>query len=182
MTGAGKSTLISWWAYNDILSREGAVCVIDPKGDLVDTIMRYIPDDRLDDVTVRAGHPQRVAPVQFGQPKYIYAIFAVNTVVVLLVVFQGVVTGVWRHLPVFRHIAYAFHGAVCGTIHLFAGKLFGPIVPCNAMYGRNRAGKNTAMPNCGKGRQVIDHRILTAETLSQQPLKPSFPIAVIIPV
>jgi len=50
VTGAGKSTLISWWAYNDIISREGAVCVIDPKGDLVDTIMRYIPDDRLDDV------------------------------------------------------------------------------------------------------------------------------------
>ena len=44
-TGVGKSTLISWWVYNDILSENGGVCVIDPKGSLVERILRYIPDD-----------------------------------------------------------------------------------------------------------------------------------------
>jgi hypothetical protein len=48
-TGVGKSTLISWWVYNDILSETGGVCVIDPKGSLVERILRYIPDDRLND-------------------------------------------------------------------------------------------------------------------------------------
>ena len=48
-TGVGKSTLISWWVYNDILSENGGVCVIDPKGSLVERILRYIPDDRLND-------------------------------------------------------------------------------------------------------------------------------------
>jgi ABC-type lipoprotein export system ATPase subunit len=42
-TGVGKSTLLAWWAHNDILSNEGGVCVIDPKGDLVELILRYIP-------------------------------------------------------------------------------------------------------------------------------------------
>jgi hypothetical protein len=48
-TGVGKSSLITWWAFNDIKSREGAVCVIDPKGDLVRDIMRVMPDDRIAD-------------------------------------------------------------------------------------------------------------------------------------
>ena len=51
-TGMGKSSLISYWAWNDIKSRQGAVCVIDPKGTLIDTILRYIPDDRAGDVIV----------------------------------------------------------------------------------------------------------------------------------
>jgi hypothetical protein len=48
-TGVGKSSLITWWAFNDIISRLGAVCIIDPKGDLVRDIMRVMPDDRIDD-------------------------------------------------------------------------------------------------------------------------------------
>lgn len=51
-TGMGKSSLIAYWAWNDIKRREGAVCVIDPKGTLVDKILRYIPDDRIDDVII----------------------------------------------------------------------------------------------------------------------------------
>jgi len=48
-SGAGKSTLLAWWAYNDILSNEGGVCVIDPKGDLVELILRFIPEERKTD-------------------------------------------------------------------------------------------------------------------------------------
>jgi hypothetical protein len=51
-TGMGKSSLISFWVWNDIQLREGAVCVIDPKGTLIDTMLRYIPDDRVDDVII----------------------------------------------------------------------------------------------------------------------------------
>lgn len=50
--GCGKSSLITWWAYNDILSEHGGVCVIDPKGDLVDELLRYIPEDRIQDCIV----------------------------------------------------------------------------------------------------------------------------------
>jgi hypothetical protein len=45
-TGSGKSTLLTWWAYNDIESNEGGVCVIDPKGDLVEHILRVVPKER----------------------------------------------------------------------------------------------------------------------------------------
>ena len=48
-TGFGKSTLLAWWAYNDILSNEGGVCVIDPKGDLVERILRFVPEERKKD-------------------------------------------------------------------------------------------------------------------------------------
>jgi len=48
-TGYGKSTLLAWWAYNDILLNEGGVCVIDPKGDLVDRIIRFVPGERKKD-------------------------------------------------------------------------------------------------------------------------------------
>ena len=47
-TGYGKSTLLSWWAFNDIIRGEG-VCIIDPKGDLVDHLVRQIPSERLND-------------------------------------------------------------------------------------------------------------------------------------
>jgi hypothetical protein len=51
-TGMGKSSLIAWWVYHDIKLRKGAVCLIDPKGTLIDTVLRYIPDNRVDDVIV----------------------------------------------------------------------------------------------------------------------------------
>jgi hypothetical protein len=49
-TGHGKSTLLARWIYEDIIANEGGLCVIDPKGDLVDLIAQKIPPDRLDDV------------------------------------------------------------------------------------------------------------------------------------
>lgn len=50
--GMGKSTLICWWALQDIIEKRGGVCVIDPKGDLVDELLRWIPEDRADDCIV----------------------------------------------------------------------------------------------------------------------------------
>lgn len=48
-TGTGKSTLLANMAINDLKNDEG-VCVIDPHGDLVETLLDYIPARRTNDV------------------------------------------------------------------------------------------------------------------------------------
>lgn len=48
-TGTGKSTLLANMAINDLKNDEG-ICVIDPHGDLVETLLDYIPSRRLNDV------------------------------------------------------------------------------------------------------------------------------------
>lgn len=48
-TGTGKSELLKFMAYQDILAGEG-VCFIDPHGDTVEDILKMIPDERVDDV------------------------------------------------------------------------------------------------------------------------------------
>jgi len=48
-TGTGKSTLLANMAINDLKNNEG-ICVIDPHGDLVETILNYIPSHRINDV------------------------------------------------------------------------------------------------------------------------------------
>ncbi len=48
-TGTGKSTLIANLAISDIRKRKG-MCIIDPHGDLCETILDYIPSYRINDV------------------------------------------------------------------------------------------------------------------------------------
>lgn len=48
-TGTGKSTLIANLAISDIKNRKG-LCIIDPHGDLCETILDYIPSYRINDV------------------------------------------------------------------------------------------------------------------------------------
>lgn len=48
-TGTGKSTLLANMAIND-LKRDEGLCVIDPHGDLVETLLDYIPSHRINDV------------------------------------------------------------------------------------------------------------------------------------
>lgn len=48
-TGTGKSTLLANMAINDLKRGEG-MCVIDPHGDLVETLLNYIPSHRINDV------------------------------------------------------------------------------------------------------------------------------------
>ncbi|MBU0578686.1 type IV secretion system DNA-binding domain-containing protein [Patescibacteria group bacterium] len=48
-TGTGKSTLLANMVINDLKKNEG-MCVIDPHGDLVETILDYIPSHRINDV------------------------------------------------------------------------------------------------------------------------------------
>lgn len=48
-TGVGKSTLLLNMAISDIEKGKG-VCIIDPHGDIAETILQYIPQSRLEDV------------------------------------------------------------------------------------------------------------------------------------
>ncbi|OGZ29277.1 MAG: hypothetical protein A2931_03890 [Candidatus Niyogibacteria bacterium RIFCSPLOWO2_01_FULL_45_48] len=48
-TGTGKTTLMQNMIKQDIESGEG-LCVIDPHGDMVDAILGYVPENRVDDV------------------------------------------------------------------------------------------------------------------------------------
>jgi hypothetical protein len=50
-TGTGKSTLLSRMIEQD-MRRGSGVCVIDPHGDLVDSVLAKVPDDRISDVVI----------------------------------------------------------------------------------------------------------------------------------
>jgi hypothetical protein len=50
-TGTGKSTLLQSLVYQDIISNIGC-CVLDPHGDLIDSILKIIPEDRIADVVL----------------------------------------------------------------------------------------------------------------------------------
>lgn len=49
-TGAGKSTLLLNMAISDIINNYGSVVVLDPHGDLANTILNYISPKRIKDV------------------------------------------------------------------------------------------------------------------------------------
>lgn len=48
-TGAGKSTLIANMAISDMRNRRG-FCIIDPHGDLCETLLDYVPSYRINDI------------------------------------------------------------------------------------------------------------------------------------
>ena len=50
-TGTGKSTLMTGMAIDDIMKGKG-VSIIDPHGDLIETILGSIPKERIDDVII----------------------------------------------------------------------------------------------------------------------------------
>lgn len=49
-SGAGKSTLMTHLAHRAMLREEGALCVIDPHGDLADDILSLVPPARMGEV------------------------------------------------------------------------------------------------------------------------------------
>jgi hypothetical protein len=48
-TGTGKSTLLLNMAISDIQNGNG-LCIIDPHGDVAETVLNYIPEERINDV------------------------------------------------------------------------------------------------------------------------------------
>ena len=48
-TGTGKSTFISNMVKSDMIAGNG-LCLLDPHGELVDTVLEHIPTNRINDV------------------------------------------------------------------------------------------------------------------------------------
>ncbi|MBI5449630.1 type IV secretion system DNA-binding domain-containing protein [Candidatus Gottesmanbacteria bacterium] len=72
-TGTGKSTMIANMAINDMRNGEG-LAVIDPHGDLTDTLLDFIPSFRVNDVVYLdpsdAAHPFHLNPLEVKNPIY----------------------------------------------------------------------------------------------------------------
>lgn len=71
-TGTGKSTLIANMGINDMRNGEG-LAVIDPHGDLCETLLDYIPKFRLNDVVyldpTNVEYPFRMNPLEITIPE-----------------------------------------------------------------------------------------------------------------
>lgn len=68
-TGTGKSTLLANMAINDLKNDEG-MCVIDPHGDLVETLLDYIPSRRINDVIYfDPADPERTVQINLFEGK-----------------------------------------------------------------------------------------------------------------
>jgi hypothetical protein len=68
-TGTGKSTLLANMAINDLKNDEG-LCVIDPHGDLVETLLDYIPSRRINDVIYfDPADPERTVQINLFEGK-----------------------------------------------------------------------------------------------------------------
>jgi hypothetical protein len=68
-TGTGKSTLLANMAINDLKNDEG-LCVIDPHGDLVETLLNYIPSRRINDVVYfDPADPERTVKINLFEGK-----------------------------------------------------------------------------------------------------------------
>jgi DNA helicase HerA-like ATPase len=68
-TGTGKSTLLANMAINDLKNNEG-MCVIDPHGDLVETLLNYIPSRRINDVIYfDPSDPERTVQINLFEGK-----------------------------------------------------------------------------------------------------------------
>jgi hypothetical protein len=72
-SGTGKSTLLANMAIDDIRERRG-VGVIDPHGDYVDTVLKFIPNYRVNDVILfdpgDRDYPIAVNMLELKDPKY----------------------------------------------------------------------------------------------------------------
>lgn len=68
-TGTGKSTLLANMAINDLKNGEG-LCVIDPHGDLVETLLDYIPAHRINDVVYfNPSDPEKTVQINLFEGK-----------------------------------------------------------------------------------------------------------------
>src|SRR5438128_11834015 len=70
-TGTGKSTLIANLAHQDLLHAEG-FALLDPHGDLVEQVLRLVPEERQADLIYfnvpDTAHPLAFNPLESGQP------------------------------------------------------------------------------------------------------------------
>ena len=72
-TGTGKSTLLKFLAIDDINKGRG-MAIVDPHGDLIQDVLEYIPEERLDDVVyfspADSKHPVGFNLLENTDPEY----------------------------------------------------------------------------------------------------------------
>ncbi|MGD9129699.1 MAG: type IV secretion system DNA-binding domain-containing protein [Candidatus Woesebacteria bacterium] len=68
-TGTGKSTLLANMAINDLKNDEG-ICIVDPHGDLAETLLDFIPSRRINDVVYfNPADPERTVQINLFEGK-----------------------------------------------------------------------------------------------------------------
>jgi len=76
-TGVGKSTLLLSMAISDIQKGKG-LCIIDPHGDIAETVLNYVPQERIKDVIYfnpkDLDHPIAFNPLKAVHPKFYHLV------------------------------------------------------------------------------------------------------------
>ena len=99
-TGTGKSTLLLNMAISDI-ERGNGFCVIDPHGDVAETLLEYVPYDRVEDVIY--FNPQDMEfPIGFNPLKKVHPNYHHVVVAGLLSTFKKIWADNWG--PRLEHI------------------------------------------------------------------------------
>lgn len=92
-TGTGKSALLHNMIVQDIANGEG-VCVVDPHGEMVETLLERIPEERLNDVIyfnpADMEYPMGFNPLELPDPKFKH--LAASG---LMGIFTKIWSGVW---------------------------------------------------------------------------------------
>src|SRR5260221_8509380 len=105
-TGTGKSTLIANMVIADMMHGDG-LALIDPHGDLAETVLRYVPKERMNDVVYfnpgDVDFPIGLNLLEGEEPKYHYLIVSG-----LISVFKKFWSEYWgpRMEHIFRHALF----------------------------------------------------------------------------
>ncbi|MSR86821.1 type IV secretory system conjugative DNA transfer family protein [Candidatus Peribacteria bacterium] len=92
-SGAGKSKLLELLIYEDLKNGEG-IAVLDPHGDLIDAIMRFIPEHRINDVVlVDPGDTE--FPIAFNPLEKVDDAFKMQVTIGFLQIFKKLFGNNW---------------------------------------------------------------------------------------
>jgi hypothetical protein len=94
-SGSGKSKLLELLIYNDLVSGEG-IAVLDPHGDLVDAILRYVPQNRVDDV-VLFDPSDTEFPIAFNPLEKVDDAYKMQLTIGFLDIFKKLFGGNWTY-------------------------------------------------------------------------------------
>ena len=94
-SGSGKSKLLELLIYNDLVNGEG-IAVLDPHGDLVDAILRYVPAHRVDDV-VLFDPADTEFPIAFNPLEHVDDAYKMQVTIGFLDIFKKLFGGNWTY-------------------------------------------------------------------------------------
>ncbi len=92
-SGAGKSKLLELLIHADLMNGEG-IAVLDPHGDLIDAIMRYIPENRVNDV-VLLDPGDTEFPIAFNPLEKVDEAFKMQVTIGFLQIFKKLFGNNW---------------------------------------------------------------------------------------